>query len=63
MEFSKLIPVLKILISDGLISIHSENKVRNYKSEKKEIKRQINLLNDAFVCSDENIDLLFFKDN
>lgn len=62
-DFFKLIPVLEILISDDLISIYSDYNPRKYKTEQKEIERQIKLLNYAFVCSDENFDLLILNDN
>jgi hypothetical protein len=62
MPFDKLIPYIENTIKDGLISIHSDDKSRVYKSAQKEIERQIKLLNSVFVCSDENNDLLILKD-
>jgi hypothetical protein len=61
--FFKLIPYLENSLREGIISIHSDDNPRKNKFTQEEIDRQIKLLNSAFVCSDDNIDLLILKDD
>lgn len=60
--FFKLIPYLENSLREGIISIHNDDNPCIYKFTQEEIDRQIKLLNSAFVCSDDNLDLLILKD-
>jgi hypothetical protein len=62
MQYNNLIPYLENSLREGIISIHSDDNPRKYKFTQEEIDRQIKVLNSAFVCSEDNLDLLFLKD-
>jgi hypothetical protein len=62
-ELRSMLPVLEVLIRDGLISVHVRSGLHKIKSATDNPEMQIKMLHNALVAPAELIDVLYIKDN